>query len=71
MRLVFLDDSEQRQPPRRGLDHLRALGAVIFPEAEIAGYAEDLARIRGETGIPAGEEIMESSEGHLSVASGR
>ena len=30
---------------------------MIFPEAEIAGYAEDLARIRGETGVPAGEEI--------------
>jgi hypothetical protein len=57
MRLVFIDDSEQRQPSRNGLGHLRALGAVIFPEAEIAGYAEDLFEIRSELGIPAGEEI--------------
>jgi hypothetical protein len=57
MRLVFIDDSEQRQPSRKGLGHLRALGAVIFPEAEIAGFAEDLNKIRSELGIPVGEEI--------------
>ncbi|GAA0489748.1 hypothetical protein Ade02nite_24840 [Paractinoplanes deccanensis] len=57
MRLAFLDDSEQTDPIREGLGHLRALGTVIFPEAQVAGYADDLAGIRAEIGIPAGEEI--------------
>ncbi|HEY7273353.1 MAG TPA: DUF3800 domain-containing protein [Actinoplanes sp.] len=72
MRLVFIDDSEQRQPPRQGLGHLRALGAVIFPETGIAGYAEDLTTIRSELGIPTGEEIKWNPRKgtHLSAVGG-
>ncbi|MEV6620293.1 DUF3800 domain-containing protein [Amycolatopsis sp. NPDC051106] len=57
MRLVFIDDSQQREPPRRGLGHLMAMGAVIFPEEEVATYADTLAAIRIDLGIPSQEEI--------------
>lgn len=57
MRLVFIDDSQQREPPRRGLGHLMAMGAVIFPEEEVAPYADTLAAIRVDLGIPSREEI--------------
>jgi len=57
MRLAFLDDSQQAEPPRRGLGHLLALGAVIVPEEQVAGYATDLVSIRATHGIPAGHEI--------------
>lgn len=57
MRLVFIDDSQQQEPPRRGLGHLLAIGAVIVPEQQIAPYAAALAAIRTDLGIPAGDEI--------------
>ena len=57
MRLVFIDDSQQRDPPRDGLGHLLALGAVVVAEDQVAGYATDLTAIRQEFGLPAGEEI--------------
>ncbi|MGH3881060.1 MAG: DUF3800 domain-containing protein [Actinophytocola sp.] len=57
MRLAFIDDSQQREPPRDGLGHLLAIGAVIVPDDQVAGFAEDLRRIRDELGMPAGEEI--------------
>jgi hypothetical protein len=57
MRLVFIDDSQQTNPPRRGMGHLLAIGAVIVPEHQVAPFAATLAAIRTEIGIPAGEEI--------------
>ena len=57
MRLAFIDDSQQREPPRDGLGHLLAIGAVIVPDDQVAGFAEDLRLLRDELGIPAGEEI--------------
>jgi hypothetical protein len=57
MRLVFIDDSQQRDPPRRDLGHLLAIGAVIVPQQQVADYAAALATIRTEIGIPPGEEI--------------
>lgn len=57
LRLVFLDDSEQSNPPRRGLGPLLAVGCVLVPERAVAGYAVDLAGVRAELGLPPGEEI--------------
>lgn len=42
MRLVFVDDSEQKSPRRRELGSLLGLGAVIVPEDEVADYSSDL-----------------------------
>jgi hypothetical protein len=56
MRLVFIDDSEQAKPRRHGLGPLLALGAVIVPEEQIAGYAEDLLKIKTDIGMPPTEE---------------
>ena len=57
MRLVFIDDSEQVKPRRRGLGPLLALGAVIVPEDQVAGYADDLSRIKADIGMPPTEEV--------------
>jgi hypothetical protein len=57
MRLVFIDDSQQTDPPRSGLGHLRAFGAAIVPATHVAGYAADLAATRADLGIPPEEEI--------------
>ncbi len=46
MKLVFIDDSGQQDPPRAGLGRLVALGAVIVPEAEVTGWASDLVAIK-------------------------
>lgn len=57
MRLVFVDDSEQTNPARRGLGPLLALGAVLVSDDEVGPYASDLAAIRSELGMPSSEEI--------------
>jgi hypothetical protein len=58
VRLVFLDDSVQREPiPRRGMGELVAVGAVVVPEGSVKPYADDLASIKAEIGVPADEEI--------------
>jgi hypothetical protein len=57
MRVVFLDDSEQINPPRARLGHLLAFAAAIFPEESLAPFAKDLSRITAALGIPAEEEI--------------
>lgn len=57
MRLVFIDDSEQVDPPRRGLGRLLAIGAVVFAEGATSTYSEGLLRIRSELSIPSEEEI--------------
>ncbi|MFJ1759128.1 DUF3800 domain-containing protein [Amycolatopsis sp. NPDC088138] len=54
---MFIDDSQQQDPPRKGLGHLLAVGAVSFPAEQLAGYASDLQTIREELGIPAEEEL--------------
>jgi hypothetical protein len=57
LRIVFIDDSQQSDPPRKGLGHLLAVGAVSFPAEQVAGYADDLDEIRDDgTGIP-GEHL--------------
>lgn len=57
MRVAFLDDSEQINPPRTGIGDLLAFAAAIFPDQSLDPFAADLARITTELGIPAGEEI--------------
>jgi hypothetical protein len=57
MKLVFVDDSGQRDPPRAGLGDLVALGAVIVPEDQVTGFASDLIAIKNRLGIPEDEEI--------------
>jgi hypothetical protein len=57
MRVAFLDDSEQINPPRAGLGHLLAFAAAIFPEESLSPFAKDLSGIVAGLGIPADEEI--------------
>ncbi|MFC3894461.1 DUF3800 domain-containing protein [Lentzea rhizosphaerae] len=57
MHLIFIDDSQQTDPPRRGLGSLVALGGVVVPENQVAPYAAALAALRTELGMPDGEEI--------------
>jgi len=57
MRVAFLDDSEQANPPRAGLGHLLAITAVIFPETALSSFAKDLSCIVADLGIPPKEEI--------------
>jgi len=57
MKLIFIDDSAQQNPPRAGLGELAALGAVIVPEDQVTGFASDLAAIKNSLGVPHSEEI--------------
>jgi hypothetical protein len=57
MRVVFIDDSQQRDPPQSGLGPLVALGGVIVPDHQVAPYAASLDAIRTDLHIPANEEI--------------
>jgi hypothetical protein len=57
MRVAFLDDSEQTNPPRAGLGHLLAFAAAIFPEKDLTSFAEDLSGIVVGLGIPPDQEI--------------
>jgi hypothetical protein len=57
MRLVFIDDSEQSNPPRRGLGPLVAIGAVIIDESQLAPFSGRLRAIRSRIGIPSDEEL--------------
>jgi len=57
MRVAFLDDSEQANPPRAGLGHLLAFAAAIFPQEGLTPFAESLSALVAELGIPSGEEI--------------
>lgn len=66
VRLVFIDDSQQQQPCRRGLGHLLAIGAVIVPEQRVAPFAAALAAIRAEIGVPVGERSSGSPRGAAS-----
>ncbi|MEH0550801.1 hypothetical protein [Streptomyces sp. B21-101] len=57
MRLIFIDDSRQRNCPRKGLGDLVALGAVSVPDKTISPFAESLQEIRNDLGIPDDEEL--------------
>ena len=57
MHVVFVDDSRQQNPRRRGLGELVALGAVIVPDDRIAEYTHRVALLRSRLGIPEEEEF--------------
>ena len=57
MHLVFVDDSQQRDPVRDGLGPLLAVGAVIVRSEAVGPYASGLAKIKSELGIPDEEEL--------------
>lgn len=57
MRLIFIDDSEQTAPPRRGLGPLVAVGGTIVEESKLATLSAELGAIRTRLGVPDGEEL--------------
>jgi hypothetical protein len=57
VRIVFLDDSGQSDPPRAGLGRLQALGSAIFPEGQLEAYARAMTAMKRDLGIPPEEEI--------------
>src|SRR4051812_23717798 len=57
MDVIFVDDSVQPNPARRGMGELVGIGGVMVPEEAIAAYATELTAIRARLGIPEGEEI--------------
>jgi hypothetical protein len=57
MRLIFVDDSVQTNPPRAGLGQLVSIGAVVFPEDQARPFADALVQIRTDLGIPPEEEL--------------
>lgn len=57
MDVIYVDDSGQLDPPRRGMGELVAIGGVMVPEEAIAAYATAITAIRARLGIPEGEEI--------------
>ncbi|WP_314171503.1 DUF3800 domain-containing protein [Streptomyces winkii] len=57
MQLVFIDDSGQRNPRRKGLGELVSIGAVMFPEEKVAGYTEKIAELRAAVGMPEDQEF--------------
>lgn len=73
MRLVFIDDSEQSDPPRRGLGPLVAIGAVIIEESQLARFSEQLRGIRSRLGVPDSEELKwkPPKGSYLSTAGGQ
>lgn len=72
MHLVFIDDSQQQDPPRRGLGHLLAIGAVVIPEQQLSKYASTQDAIRAKFAVPDGEEIKwKPSKGSYLASAGR
>ncbi|GAA1711801.1 hypothetical protein GCM10009765_71220 [Fodinicola feengrottensis] len=57
MYLVFMDGCDVPAPARAGLGPLRAIGGVLVPESEVAGFDTDLRRIRREAGLAASDRI--------------
>jgi hypothetical protein len=57
VRLIFVDDSGQRSPPRTGLGALIAVGGLVVPEWQLRPLAASIAQIRREIGMPEGEEL--------------
>jgi hypothetical protein len=56
MRLVFVDDTKQKGL-RSGMGDLLALGAVAFPEDQVAPFADRVAGIYKDHGVPASTEL--------------
>jgi hypothetical protein len=54
---VFVDDSEEKDPRRRGLGHLVGVGAVLFPENSLLEYTDGIRSLREELGVPQGVEL--------------
>lgn len=50
MHLVFIDYSQQQNPPPRGLGHLLAIGAVVIPEQQLSKFAS--ARVNQAADAP-------------------
>lgn len=72
MRLVFIDDSQQSNHPRRDLGPLVALGGVVVHEDQLDPYAKALTAIRIDLGVPDGEEIKwKPRKGSYLAQSGR
>ncbi|MFF2571171.1 DUF3800 domain-containing protein [Streptomyces sp. NPDC058084] len=61
MQLIFIDDSGQQSPPRERLGELASVGAVMFPEDQVAAYSRAIDELRTEIGMPAGEEFKWNS----------
>ncbi|MEU6698663.1 DUF3800 domain-containing protein [Pseudonocardia sp. NPDC046786] len=57
LRIAFIDDSGQNDPPRDGLGPLVSLGAVIFPEHTVDAFHRRLDELRASIGMPTNEEI--------------
>lgn len=57
MRLVFIDDSQQTDPPRRDLGPLVALGGVVVQDDQVSAYAAALSSIRTDLAIPSDDEV--------------
>ncbi|MFI9291128.1 hypothetical protein [Streptomyces gardneri] len=71
MQLIFIDDSGQQSPPRERLGELASVGAVMFPEDQVAAYSRQIDALRAELGMPAGEEFKwNSSKGSFMAGAG-
>ncbi|MEU4970056.1 DUF3800 domain-containing protein [Streptomyces smyrnaeus] len=57
MQLIFIDDSGQPRPRREHLGELVSVGAVMFPEHQVSVYSRAVDQLRGEVGMPEGEEF--------------
>ena len=71
MRLIFIDDSQQKDCPREGVGDLVSLGAVSVPEDAVSPFAQALRSIRKDLAIPDGEEIKwKPAQGSFLAAAG-
>jgi hypothetical protein len=51
MDAIYVDEGVQRDPPRRHMGELVAVGGVMTPEEAIAAYVAALTIIRAELGL--------------------
>ncbi|ACU37170.1 hypothetical protein [Actinosynnema mirum] len=63
MKLIMVDDSEEKNPRRVGLGHLVGVGAVVFPEEGVVFYRDEIRRIRTRYGVPTETELKWSPDG--------
>jgi hypothetical protein len=57
VQLIFIDDSGQQRPRREHLGELVSVGAVMFPEDQVAVYSRAIDQLRTDIGMPEGEEF--------------
>lgn len=62
MRLIMVDDSEEKQPSRGSIGHLVGVGAAVFPEDKLAHYTNGIRALREELSIPPGTELKWSPD---------